>query len=167
MGIQVWDFAGDLRPAEVAVLLAGVMAGRKLDPTWGMDALESASIEADWRGLSSRYPADFTCSPAEMAASYRYEAGACERRRDWAEVQRWYDQVLALDAGRADDWLGRALAHQRQNHWEQAARDYARAAELGATDMRLWTNKAFVHRRLHQHDEALRAANKALAVDAG
>jgi WD40 repeat protein/serine/threonine protein kinase/tetratricopeptide (TPR) repeat protein len=164
--VQVWDMPLDRHTTEDAARLAEVLSGRRLDDTGGLVSSETSEIMTIFKQLSSAYPTDFTCTPAEVAAWYRQRAQVYADRKDDAEALRCLDKIVALDAARPADWIERAKAHERGKQWEEAAGDYAKAAATGSADPNVWLNKARAHRQVSQRAEAFEAIEKALGQNA-
>ncbi len=162
--VRVWDLPLDRHPVEDVTRLAGVLSGRRIDDTGGLVLFEGSELSTAQEALAAKYPADFTCSPAEVAAWYRQRAQANVARND-AEVVRCLDKVDALGAAGPDDWVERAKAYGRRGQWEQAVADYARLVEAGAANPDLLTDMAEALRRLGRRADALAALDRAIGLN--
>jgi hypothetical protein len=78
---RIWDVSTDERPAEDWVRLTQFFAG-KLDRFGGHEPLTPKEMEESWQFLHTKYPQDFTVTPAQARAWHRREAEACEKEKN-------------------------------------------------------------------------------------
>jgi hypothetical protein len=88
----VWDVSADLRPTDDLVRLAHVFSGYRIDDAGGAVPLSGEELQRLWDDLRSKYPADFTASPATARAWREREIGDCLREDNLkaAEFHYWW-----------------------------------------------------------------------------
>jgi WD40 repeat protein len=129
---RLWDLSPDDRPVEELVQLAHFLAGRRIAASGGFVALEVDQVRTAWQALRSKYPADFTCSPAQARAWHEREAATCERAGLLSAALQHFDALINVEP---DNWRWRdrrGRVHGELGRWEKAAADFAQAMERGA-----------------------------------
>jgi WD40 repeat protein/serine/threonine protein kinase/tetratricopeptide (TPR) repeat protein len=133
---RVWAFSPDERPAADLLLLAEFLATNRLDEQGGQVPLEHQSWMKAWNTLRAQYPAQFDCTPAEIAAWHREEAKACADAGLFAGAMLHLDYLIEADPGNRLYRTSRGQAHAGLAHWAAAAADFGKALE-GEDDLRV------------------------------
>jgi tetratricopeptide (TPR) repeat protein len=94
-------------------------------------------------------------------------AGFEARRQRTDDALAWYKRALALDANRADVWLGMGIAAVYGSRPELALDYAAKAAALAPADPEALVVKAMAHALLGQREAAREAAGRARALAPG
>jgi predicted O-linked N-acetylglucosamine transferase (SPINDLY family) len=87
------------------------------------------------------------------------------RRRRIDDALRWIDEALAVEAGAADAYVIRGVAHHSRGRFADALADYDRALELRPAFAGALANRAAALKDLERFEEALRAYDEALTLD--
>jgi Tol biopolymer transport system component len=78
---RVWDVSTNPRPAEDWIRLTQFFAG-KLDRFGGHEPLTPKEMEESWNYLRTKYPQDFTVTPAQALAWHQREAESCVKEKN-------------------------------------------------------------------------------------
>jgi WD40 repeat protein len=79
---RVWDLTPDERPPEHWFDLTQLWSGRRIDASGSPVPLTAEEFAALWNKLRSRYPHEFTVSPAQALDWHRREMENCLRERN-------------------------------------------------------------------------------------
>jgi WD40 repeat protein/serine/threonine protein kinase len=97
--VRLWDVSLDARPAEDWVRLTRFLAG----DTDRFGALcTPEQMRQDWNYLRTKYPQDFTVTPAQALAWHRREAAACVKEKNPAAAL--FHTLHACDSAWAVPW---------------------------------------------------------------
>src|SRR5262249_52728674 len=130
---RLWDLSSDNRPVEDVLQLARLLAGRQLDPTGVMVAIDPAAVTDAWQELSAQFPGRFAPPSAEAQAPWQgREAKVGVAASEWFAAAWFFDRLIEADPTRGPDRVTRGRAHAELSQWDKAAADFAKAVALGA-----------------------------------
>jgi hypothetical protein len=89
---RVWDVLAEPRPTGDILRLVQLLSGHRIDETGGAVLLSVEEVRRLWDELRSKYPADFTVTPAAARAWREREIGDCLREGNLkaAEFHYWW-----------------------------------------------------------------------------
>jgi WD40 repeat protein/tetratricopeptide (TPR) repeat protein len=143
--VWVWDLTPDGRPADDLLLLARLLANRRLDASGALVLLDKTEEHHIWQGLRQKYPDDFAPpSPASEDAWHGQEAEACERSALWRDAVWHLTPLIEAEPTQTALRHRRAQAHAGTGEWTRATADYAQAVALSPDDWELCAEHAAV-----------------------
>jgi eukaryotic-like serine/threonine-protein kinase len=159
---RVWDVAADDRPIGDLLLLARLLANRRLEDSGGLGTLPAEEVGGTWRDLRTRHPAAFAPPSAEgQLAWHRHEADTAERAGHWFASAFHLDRLLAADPREAALYVRRGRARFHLGRHAPALDDCTRAVRLGAAEG--WAERGWAYAELGQWDQARADFAQALA----
>jgi WD40 repeat protein/serine/threonine protein kinase/Tfp pilus assembly protein PilF len=139
---RVWDLPGDDRPLEDLVLLASLLAGRRIDEAGSTAAIASAEFRSAWETLRARYPGDFAARPEELRSWHLREAAGLENETD-SSARIWHlDRLIEREPANGRLLCRRARMRAEAGAFQDAARDFERAIAEGEDDLDAWYSRA-------------------------
>jgi predicted CXXCH cytochrome family protein len=127
---------------------------------------EIKEARGDAAGTEAALTAAIAASPGSIELLLA-RAGFEARRQRTDDALGWYRRALALDANRADAWLGMSIAAVYGQRPELALEYAERAQALAAASPDPLVVKAMAHAILGQREEAKEAAERARALAPG
>jgi WD40 repeat protein/tetratricopeptide (TPR) repeat protein len=169
-GAHFWRLPADDRPVARWERLAQVLAGRRVDETEELTALEPGRLRTAWREVRSAYPSDFERTPEQVRDWHRRQAQVYASASQWASAVWHLDRLLEQGPGQRLDRVARGIAHARLGQAEKAVADYTKALELRPDAGLVWLGRGLVHAqqgRLGKADEDLTRALEGDVVEVG
>jgi WD40 repeat protein/Flp pilus assembly protein TadD len=163
---RIWELQTEDRPVEDLLRLCRVLTGNP-DEAAGAGEPERQSLEAAWQELRAKYPRAFSCTPEEVLAWHRHEAGEAEAGKQWFAAVWHLDRLIEAEPGGGNHYLHRCRARAACGRWDQAAADFARAVAFRADDADAWEAAAKAFAGHNQWDKAAACYEKCIALGGG
>jgi WD40 repeat protein len=97
----LWELPADNRPIEDLTKLAELLSGHRIDASGSEFPLTTEELQAAWRQLQSRQPAQFEQAAGEVAQWHRAWAWAGEKDKQWFSALFHLERLLAAAPGDA------------------------------------------------------------------
>jgi WD40 repeat protein/serine/threonine protein kinase len=161
--VRTWRLRTDRRPVAAWTALAGVLTGRRADPSGVATPIDPAVLERTWQALRSRYPRDFTTSRAERLAWHRTALDEALAQQAWPAALAHLDRLVEIDPASWPDQLARARLLARVAKWTQAEAEFTRAVRRHPKVPQVWVARGGFFLGRGRRDRA--AADLTRAVD--
>jgi WD40 repeat protein/tetratricopeptide (TPR) repeat protein len=148
---QVWELSPDLRPREDLVLLTRVLTGVRVDSRGRTIPIPRTELQAAWKSVQAKYPAEFVASTQELVTWHLREADDCENTGHRKEALVHLSRAIDAQPGEWLHYARRGYSYAELGEWDKAGADYAKAIDLGSNNYWTWSLLALV--RLKQGDE--------------
>ncbi len=102
---------------------------------------------------------------ANMAAAYYNRGGAYERKGEYDQAIKDYDEAIYLDPGYVPTYLNRGNAYQGKGAYDQAIEDYDKAIRLSPGYAQAYYSRAVAYRNKGDQEQALQDYNEATRLD--
>lgn len=161
---SVWKPPFDSRPAGDWKLTAEVLAGRHLDPTGALSALDAKQLQESWRKLRREYPGDFVRPSEHEVGWHRREVVRLAGQRKWGAAAGHFAWLAEADPSRRRVYeLGLATAQLKSGDYEDAAMRFSRALESTPGNFALRRARSLCYRKLERWTEAAADAASLIA----
>jgi WD40 repeat protein len=130
--IRIWEIPMDPRRAPDLVLLAQLLAGRRIDQTSGLEPLDNDALRSAWETLRSQYPNEFKRTSSEVVAKHEAQAQYCETAGLWSSAIWHLNHLIAAQPQERKWRKWRGSLYAKSGEKEKADADFSAAIQLGA-----------------------------------
>ncbi len=102
-------------------------------------------------------------APRDTRAA-RHLAAIAAGRKQWAEAESWFEQVLAIDAQDDSSWFNLGFVREHAGKAAAALDAFKQAVRIKPSLDRAWYGMGLAHARLGQHQEAATALKEAVRL---
>lgn len=142
--VRRWPLAPARHTPEDALILAGLLAGRRSGPG-GSDTVDAATLLKNRQILCARYPEDFTTSQEEQLAWHRSAVEDASKKKSWQAVLVHLQRLIEIDPAAWQDRLALARLLARLEKWDDAQREFDEAVRRQPDNARVWIARGSHH----------------------
>jgi WD40 repeat protein/tetratricopeptide (TPR) repeat protein/tRNA A-37 threonylcarbamoyl transferase component Bud32 len=163
---RAWGLSGAPASPERLRDLAQMLAGRQLDPSGTLVALDARALGEGWGRFRRRYPELARPASRRAAMSWQHEeVDRCERFGADAAVVWHLDRLLKVEGPSATLYARRGRAQHRLGQWARAVNDLSEAIERGADETHLWLFRGVARGNLGRWPEAIEDLSEVIRRD--
>jgi hypothetical protein len=96
---QLWPLPRETRPVEELVLLAQLLAARRIDASGNLVMWKSTEASAAWQTLRAKYPSSFAIAPGQVRRWRERIAEMSEKEQLWTTAAFQLDQLVRAQPG--------------------------------------------------------------------